>query len=64
MRKDSALLIAGLIFTIVALFHLLRCLYQVPIILGPLSVPIWISWVAFVVATLLALFMFKARARK
>jgi hypothetical protein len=46
---------AGLIFAVVALFHLARIVMDWSVIIGDWSIPMWASWVALVVAGGLAL---------
>jgi len=53
-------LLAALIFTLVAVLQLIRAVAGWPITVGTVSVPLWASWVAFVVAAVLAWLGFKA----
>ena len=48
--------LAGAIFAIVAALQLLRALSGWPIIVGRTEIPLWASWVACVIAGLLAWF--------
>lgn len=48
------ILVSGFVFAIVSLAQLTRALNQWPVQIGAWSVPVWISWLAFVVAGLLA----------
>jgi uncharacterized membrane protein YkgB len=50
MNQKSFSLIAGIIFTIIALLHLLRIVYGWTAVIGGWIVPEWISWVALVIA--------------
>ena len=50
MDKQSYLRVAGAIFALVALAHLLRAVMDWPILIAGWMVPIWLSWLAFVVA--------------
>jgi hypothetical protein len=50
---------AGTIFTLVALFHLLRIFEDWPVIIGNWSVPKSVSWAALVIAGGLAFFGFR-----
>jgi hypothetical protein len=43
-------MVAGTIFTLVALFHLLRIFEDWPVIIGNWSVPKSVSWAALVIA--------------
>lgn len=58
MGISTALIVAGIIFAIVALMHLLRVIYKTDVIIGTKSIPIWVSIVAFIVTLLLSIWMF------
>jgi len=55
MDQKSFSLVAGLIFALVALFHLVRIFEEWTVMIGDWSVPKSVSWVALVVAGGLAL---------
>jgi hypothetical protein len=55
MDEKTFSLVAGVIFTLVALFHLVRIFAGWPLIIGDWSVPKSVSWVALIVAGGLAL---------
>ena len=63
MNKNAALLIAGIIFDVVSLMHLLRIWLTVKITIADYVVPMWTSWVGFIVAFILSLVMFMVRRR-
>jgi hypothetical protein len=42
--KDFWLRIAGTIFGIVAMAHLLRIVTEIPVLIGDWSLPVWINW--------------------
>jgi hypothetical protein len=50
MDQKTFVLIAGVIFAIVALAHLLRILMGWPIVIDNWTVPMWLSWIAVVIA--------------
>ena len=50
MDQKSFTLLAGVIFAIVALLHLLRIYMGWPVVIGDWTVPMWVSWIAVVVA--------------
>ena len=50
MSSKSFFLIAGAIFAIVALAHLLRIVMAVPVTIGSWAVPIWVSWLGMILA--------------
>lgn len=50
MDQKTFTLLAGVIFAIVALLHLLRIYMGWPIVIGDWTVPMWVSWIALVAA--------------
>jgi hypothetical protein len=62
MDRKTFCLVAGIIFTLVALFHLLRIFADWPVIIGDWSAPKWVSWLGLIVAGGLALFGFRFTA--
>jgi hypothetical protein len=63
MNQNSYSIATGIIFLLIGLLHLLRVLYGWDAIVAGWSVPIWISWVALVVAGYLAYEGFRLRTR-
>jgi len=55
MDAKTFSLVAGVIFAIVALAHLARIVTDWSVIIGDWSIPMWVSWIALVVAGGLAL---------
>jgi hypothetical protein len=53
-------LLSALIFTLVAVLQLVRAMRRWPVTVGAISVPLWASWVACVVAVILAWLGFSA----
>jgi hypothetical protein len=62
MNRKTFCTVAGIIFTLVALFHLIRIFEDWPLIIGDWSVPKSVSWVALIVAGGLALLGFRFAA--
>jgi hypothetical protein len=50
MNQRSFSLLAGIIFIIIALLHLLRIIYGWEAVIAGGTVPMWLSWVALVIA--------------
>jgi uncharacterized integral membrane protein len=48
--------VASVIFAMVALLHLLRIYMDWPIVIGSWTAPMWVSWIALVVAGSLSYF--------
>ena len=61
MNKNMALMIAGIVFSIVSLLHLFRSLLTLEIVVAGYILPMWVSWVGFVVTFILSVIMFTAR---
>jgi hypothetical protein len=64
MDKNLPLVIAGIIFSLVALGHLLRLIYSWPALVGGYALPMNVSIWGLIVAALLALWMFIAASRR
>lgn len=50
MSHKSFFLIAGAIFGLVALAHLLRIVLAVPVTIGEWAAPMWVSWLGMILA--------------
>lgn len=61
--QNAYTLVSGIIFGIVAILQAVRALNQWAVQVGPISVPVWFSWVAVCVAGGLCLWAFMARRR-
>ena len=62
MDRKTYFLVAGIIFTLVALFHLLRIFEDWPVMIVDWSAPKWMSWVGLIVTGGLAMFGFQFTA--
>ena len=51
------------LFLIIAVAHLLRIIFGWPAQIGGLDIPVWVSWLALVVAGALAYFGFRQNIR-
>jgi hypothetical protein len=56
MDRKTFSIVAGIIFAVVALLHLVRIYMDWPVVIGDWSVPMWVSWIGLVVAGSLAIF--------
>lgn len=54
MSHRTFLAVSGIIFLVIAVLHLLRAVLGWRAVIGSFEVPIWLSWVAAVVAAYLA----------
>ncbi len=63
MNRGTFCIVAGVIFAIVALLHLLRVYMGWPVVIGDWSAPMWVSWIALVVAGVLAIWGLAFAAR-
>ncbi len=62
--EHRLLQIAGLIFLIIALMHLLRLAFGWQLILGSFEVPLWLSWFGVIVAGYLSYGSFHFAGRR
>lgn len=62
--KNKALTVAGVLFLIFALVHLMRLFYPFPVTINNYSIPIWISGLVFIIAGLISSLMFYALGNK
>jgi len=60
--KSSYALLSSVIFGLVALLHAARAIAGWAVQIGPLSVPLWFSWVVVVIAGGLSVWAFRSRA--
>lgn len=63
MRERSYLLVAGIVFGVVAAAHLLRLFSGTDLVVGDWAVPLWLSWIGVAVTTYLAYSSFTFAAR-
>ena len=54
--------VSGAFFVLVALGHAWRASQSLPVAVGALAVPVWMSWAATAFAALMAVWAFRARA--
>jgi len=54
MNQKTFARIAGAVFTLVAVGHVLRIAFGASVVVQNTSIPMWVSWIAFVVAWYLA----------
>jgi len=59
MSKKDFSLIAGIIFIVIAILHVLRLIMAWPASIGGWNVPMWLSWIALIVAGFLGIQGFK-----
>ena len=62
MTPRNFTLTAAIIFAIIALVQLARAIFGWPVTIDTYAMPLWLSWVAFIVATGLSYFGWKAYA--
>jgi len=64
MSKNIALIVAGAVFIIVAIVHLVRLIVKLHITVGQWEVPMSISMVGLILAGVLGMWMFISAAKK
>ena len=63
MNQRTFFTVSGMLFGVIALMHLLRVLAGWPAHLGTFEAPMWLSWVAMVVAGYLAFSAFRLKSK-
>lgn len=61
MDQNCALLVAGIMFGLVSVLHLLRLTIQFDVIIAGKKIPLWANLIGFIIAFSLCLWMFLAR---
>jgi hypothetical protein len=64
LAKSFGLKIAGTIFGMVALLHLLRLVLSVPVFISGWPLPMWMNVIGFIAATLFSLWLWKLAGTK
>ena len=57
------IVVSGAFFGVVAAFQAVRALNQWPVHIGVYEVPVWVSWVAMVVAGSLCVWAFRSKQK-
>ena len=63
MDQKTFSVVAGVIFALVALLHLLRIYMGWPVVIGTWTAPMWVSWIGLVVAGGLSYFGLRLATR-
>ncbi len=63
MEQKAFLVLAGVIFALVALLHVLRIYMGWSVVIGSWTAPVWLSWIALVVAGGLSYFGLRLATR-
>jgi len=64
MKQKTYFIIAAIIFLIVAILHLLRAISGLPLIFGVWELPLWLSWIAFIIAGFMSYVGFTLAGKK
>lgn len=59
MNQKTFSTVVGAIFSVIAVLHLLRAVLGWNAVIGNFTIPVWLSWIALVVAAFLAYSAFK-----
>jgi hypothetical protein len=60
IMKKAALRVAGILFLLVAILHLVRWIQEIEVIIGGIALPLWMSLPAFFLMIALSGWMFVA----
>lgn len=61
MSRNQYLVVSGLLFSFVAVAHLLRIIFRIPIHVDLYAVPMLFSWIGLIVAGALAFSAFRLK---
>jgi hypothetical protein len=64
MKRQAYFYISGCIFGVVGILHFIRIVFQLPVQIGTLSVPVGLSWVGGVVAFILCAWGFRLAGKE
>ena len=59
MRRSAYRTVSGLVFGLIAAVQGIRIVRQLPVQVGSTSIPLWVSWIAVVVAGGLCVWAFR-----
>ena len=62
MERSGYRTISGMVFGLIAIGQGIRAAMQVPVQVGTTSIPVWVSWVAVLVAGSLCVWAFRSSA--
>ncbi|MDO8602131.1 MAG: hypothetical protein Q7R62_03365 [bacterium] len=63
MRHKTLLQTTGFIFLIITILHIGRIAYSWNVTIGTFTLPLWVSWIAIIVAALLSYNSFRYAKR-
>ena len=63
MERSGYQTISGVVFGLIAIGQGIRAALQVPVQVGSTAIPVWVSWVAVVVAGSLCVWAFRSSAQ-
>jgi hypothetical protein len=52
--------VSGVLFGVIAVLQAVRAVYQWPVHVGSVEIPVWVSWIAMVVAGSLCVWAFRS----
>lgn len=64
MKAKAYLIITGILFGIIAVVHLLRLIYQWPVQIGLVNMPVWASCAGLLIAAVLCVWAFLLVAKE
>ena len=64
MRRSGYQTMSGMVFGLITLGQGVRAVLQLPVQVGTTSIPVWLSWIAVVVAGSLCVWAFRSSAEQ
>jgi len=62
MRRSGYETTSGVVFGLIALVQAIRAVRELPVQVGSTSIPVWVSWIAALVAGSLCVWAFRSSA--
>jgi hypothetical protein len=63
MNDKTYLIVSGVIFGLITIGHLIRLIFQIPVQVGTLNIPVWPSALGLIVALSLCIWAFRLASK-
>jgi len=63
MNDKTYLIVSGVIFGLITIGHLIRLIFQIPVQVGALNIPVWPSALGLIVALSLCIWAFRLASK-
>ena len=63
MNDKTYLIVSGVIFGLITIGHLIRLIFQIPVQVGTLNIPVWPSALGLIVALSMCIWAFRLASK-